>query len=461
MKDLVYKTSLFLFRRDLRLHDNHGLAQAVSQSSVVIPCFIFDPRQVGVSNKYRSNNSLQFMVESLEDLNEQLHKQSGRLYCFSGTAEDMLQKLLTQLSIDAVFCNRDYTPFSIKRDKALAAVCSRAGIPFIACDDALLTKPEEVATSSGTPYKTYTPFFRAARKKLVTVPTGVVRGTWYTKTIPGVLSTREQAQVVPHTNSQLQVRGGRKIAEKIMRSLHTFKKYATERDIPSIPTTHLSAYLKFGVVSAREVYHACVEQLGHRHPLIGQLYWRDFFTYTLFHTPEVLGSAGVKKYDQILWSYNKHHFKAWCEGKTGFPIVDAGMRQLNETGFMHNRVRMIVASFLTKDLLIDWRWGEKYFAQQLVDYDPALNNGNWQWVASTGTCAQPYFRVFNPWVQQKKFDPGCLYIKEWVPELKRLEPKVIHTLYKYKEPVVDNYPAPMLDHTVASKHAIVVFKQVH
>ena len=194
--------------------------------------------------------------------------------------------------------------------------------------------------------------------------------------------------------------------------------------------------------------------------MVAQLYWRDFFTHQLFHDPHLLGHAGVAKYDALTWNYDKKQFRAWCEGMTGFPIVDAGMRQLNATGFMHNRVRMITASFLIKDLGIDWQWGERYFAQKLIDYDPALNNGNWQWVASTGTCAQPYFRIFNPWLQQKRYDPDCLYIKQWMPELKTISARQLHTLFKAKQPVVDGYPLPMVDHAQAAKQALRMFKQL-
>jgi len=221
--------------------------------------------------------------------------------------------------------------------------------------------------------------------------------------------------------------------------------YAATKDIPALSTSNLSAHLKFGTLSIRETYHAIKKILGPTHLLLRQLYWRDFFTHVAYYSPFVFGHAFHEKYDQLIWEHDDKKFQRWCTGTTGFPIVDAGMRQLTTTGFMHNRVRMIAASFLTKDLHIDWRWGEKFFAQQLIDYDPAVNNGNWQWCASTGCDAQPYFRIFNPWLQQKKFDTECIYIKRWIPELKKVAPATIHTWYANKLP--SNYPKPMVDHT--------------
>jgi deoxyribodipyrimidine photo-lyase len=209
----------------------------------------------------------------------------------------------------------------------------------------------------------------------------------------------------------------------------------------------LSAHNKFGTCSIREVYYIIAETFTHEHALIKELYWRDFFTHVAWNFPHVFGNSFHSKFDKLKWSKNLKTFKAWCNGLTGFPVVDAAMRQLNKTGFMHNRARMIAASFLTKDLHIEWRLGEQYFAQKLVDYDPAVNNGNWQWVASTGCDAQPYFRIFNPWLQQKKFDPECEYIKRWVPELKDLSPAQIHSWYNPKQKAPADYPKPIVDHT--------------
>lgn len=231
-----------------------------------------------------------------------------------------------------------------------------------------------------------------------------------------------------------------------------FQNYKDTHDFPSLSTTLLSPHLKFGSLSIREVYHTIAAKLGGEHSLIRQLYWRDFYSQIAFHAPFVFGHPYQKKFQTLPWSENKKAFAAWCAGKTGFPIVDAGMRQLNQTGFMHNRVRMIVASFLVKDLHINWLWGERYFAQQLIDYDPAVNNGNWQWCASTGCDPQPYFRIFNPWLQQKKFDPEAEYIKKWVVELQDIPTQLIHNWYR-SDDIIPHYPRPIVEHSKESKKA--------
>jgi deoxyribodipyrimidine photo-lyase len=249
-------------------------------------------------------------------------------------------------------------------------------------------------------------------------------------------------------------------ALKILKKLSSFSQYQKLRDFPAEEfSTSLSPYMKFTVCSPREVYYAICDRLSSRHELIRALYWRDFFTCIAFFFPHVFKSSFNPKFDKLKWSNNKKAFERWCEGTTGFPIVDAGMRELNTTGYMHNRVRMITASFLIKDLHIDWRWGEKYFAQNLIDYDPAVNNGNWQWVASTGCDAQPYFRIFNPWSQQKKFDADCLYIKRWVPELEKVPIKNIHGWYDEKlRTGSTNYPEPMIDHSEEAPIALNAYR---
>jgi deoxyribodipyrimidine photo-lyase len=240
--------------------------------------------------------------------------------------------------------------------------------------------------------------------------------------------------------------------------LESLSDYEVQRDYPAQDfTSHLSAHNKFGTVSIREVYHRIRKLFGASHTLISELYWRDFFTHIVYHFPHVMGGAFHEKYNGLKWANREDFFKAWCEGRTGFPIVDAGMRELNTTGHMHNRVRMVVSSFLVKDLHIDWRWGERYFAQQLTDYDPAVNNGNWQWAASTGCDAQPYFRIFNPWKQQQRYDLDCEYIKKWIPALRSLPPKDIHDLEKQRERKPGSYPEPIVNHRIASAAAESMF----
>jgi len=459
VKSLPYKKSLFIFRRDLRLDDNTGLRAALEQSDAVIPCFIFDPRQVGEKNPYRSANAIQFMIESLEDLDEQLHAKKGKLYLFYGEAEKIIAQLITKEKIDAVFLNQDYTPFSIKRDQAISKACHQHNVAFHAEHDALINPPETIMTGNGTPYAVFTAFWKKSRIVPVEQPIKIKHTNFYIKAISTSFAHKElEKKILPTRNKLIASHGGRDQAFKILNKISNFMQYPSTHDIPSIPTTHLSAHLKFGTISVREAYSKIAKELGAGHPLIRQLYWRDFFTYVAYHSPFVFGHAYHEKYDNLAWSYSKKAFQAWCEGKTGFPIVDAGMRELNTTGFMHNRVRMVVASFLTKDLHIDWRWGEKYFATQLVDYDPAVNNGNWQWAASTGCDAQPYFRIFNPWLQQKKFDPACTYIKTWVPELADVNKKTIHNWFK-NDAIINGYPRPIIDHAIESRIAKEMYRR--
>ena len=456
-----YKKSLFIFRRDLRIEDNTALIEAARASAIIVPCFIFDPRQVSDSNEYKSENCIQFMVESLLDLDKQLKKHGAHLYIFHGHAEDMVAHLIKEEKIEALFCNRDYTPFSSARDKAMRAICIQSKVAFHQYADALLHEPEEVKTGSGNPYLMFTPFLKQARGTLtVREPQKLPKITFYTKKISLAQPESLYKKIAPVKNKEIAVCGGRSEALTLMKNLEHYKNYEKERNLPALnATTHLSAHNKFGTVSIREVYHAIGKKLGRSHTLIQELYWRDFFTHIAFHFMAVFGHSFKKKYEKLSWKNNKKQFDAWCSGKTGFPIVDAGMRELNATGYMHNRVRMIVASFLVKDLHIDWRWGEKYFAQKLVDYDPAVNNGNWQWVASTGCDAQPYFRIFNPWLQQKKFDVECLYIKKWIPELQSLAPKIIHTWFK-NSASLPNYPKPIVDHTQEALVTKKMYKQV-
>ena len=441
-------STLFIFRRDLRLNDNTGLNFALEQGKPVILCFIFTPEQID-ENRYRSDCCLQFMIESIEDLEEAINKLGARLYLFYGDPEVVVEKIIHKQKIDTVVVNRDYTPYSQLRDRKIASVCKKNKVAFNSFDDALLNAPEESLKSDGKPYAIFTPYYRNASKIDVKMPQAIRKGGYYTKSIEYSESKSLYKKILPHRNGNPWIKGGRKAALKILKGIEKFEDYATSRDIPSEDaTTHLSAYLKFTNISPREVYHAIAEKLGTHHELIRALYWRDFFSHLAFFFPHVFKGAFHPKYNQLKWSDDKKAFKLWCEGRTGFPIVDAGMRQLNETGFMHNRVRMIVASFLTKDLHINWRWGEKYFAQKLIDYDPAVNNGNWQWVASTGADAQPYFRIFNPWNQQKKFDPDCVYIKEWVPELKNYSTKSIHGAESC---------IPMVDHALEAKEALKAY----
>lgn len=454
----LFKKALFVFRRDLRLEDNNGLVFALENAEKVIPCFIFTPEQI-THNAYRSDHCLQFMIESLEDLEGQLEKKGGKLFLFFDHPEIVVESCIKKLGVDGVVVNRDYTPYSSERDIKIDSVCKKLGVPFHYFDDALLHAPEDTVKADGTPYSIFTPFYRNASR--FEVPACIENPYHNYDTAPISFSKRASFyhEILPKRKKQ-QV-GGRAAALSILKNIRRFSDYEFIRDFPAENgTTHLSAHLKFTTCSAREVYYSLVKELGIDSALVRSLYWRDFFTSIAFHFPRVFKGAFHQKFDLVKWSYDKNVFKTWCEGKTGFPIVDAGMREMNTTGYMQNRVRMIVASFLVKDLHIDWRWGEKYFAQTLIDYDPAVNNGNWQWAASTGCDAQPYFRIFNPWSQQVKFDPECIYIKRFIPELSLYSPKVIHEWYLEKHyNQCCNYPAPMIDHTKESKIALASYKQ--
>lgn len=454
----LYQLALHIFRRDLRLPDNTALIEALENANEVIPCFIFDPRQIE-NNIYKSNACMHFMVNSLNDLDEALKKYGSRLYMFYGEAETVIDTLLQHHPIDAVYINRDYTPFSITRDQKIKSVCDKHKIIFHSYADALLHEPEQVLKKDKTPYTVFTAEFRQASVLPVSIPIKNVGKNYYR----GELKTENRQPFTSLATIQMPdlfVKGGRREGLQLLKQISRLTNYADTRNLPALNgTTGLSAHNKFGTLSIREVYAYVVATFGTHHSLINELYWRDFFTHIGFHFPKVFSEPFHQKYSSIQWQNNPQHFQAWCEGKTGFPIVDAGMRQLNATGYMHNRVRMIVASFLTKDLHIDWRLGEKYFAQQLVDYDPAVNNGNWQWAASTGCDAQPYFRIFNPWLQQEKYDADCIYIKRWIPELADLPVKTIHKWYQNQLPLFCTYPLPIIDHAIEAQKAKILYQQ--
>ena len=455
---MKYHKTLFIFRRDLRLEDNTGLIHALRVSRVVMPCFILDPRQIS-DQPYYGQPAVTFMITSLNDLEGQLQSKETKLFIFEGRAHDVVESLIKKEGIDAVVVNWDYTPFSKQRDEAILKVCQMHGAAFMQCHDALLDAPGTVKKDDGTPYSVYTPYARKAMTHKIPVPVKNDHKNYYTGS--SMLDSRNIFDQLQNKVAQSPVNpGGREEALKILRAIKDRRNYDQERDIPSLQgTTRLSSHHKFGTVSVRETYHAVVKALGISHTLIRELYWRDFFTQIGYHFPHVLGKSFYPKYDKIVWEHNEKFFQAWCEGNTGFPIVDAGMRELNVTGFMHNRVRMITASFLIKDLHIDWRQGERYFAQHLVDYDPLVNNGNWQWAASTGCDAAPYFRIFNPWLQQKKFDPDARYIKQWVPALRQESVVNIHDIAK-KGLIIDGYPPPIVWHEHEKSRALDAYGKV-
>jgi deoxyribodipyrimidine photo-lyase len=450
-----YHKSLFIFRRDLRLTDNTALNAALSLSQQVMLVFIFDPRQIE-PHPYQSRPALQFMLEALEDLQAQIARQGGLLYFFHDRPEQVITHLQTEQQIQAVFVNRDYTPFSRRRDNDLRQLCSSLHLDFHSHADLLLNEPEQVLKSDATPYQIFTAFYNRARQNPVALPQSLTAGQFSVNYPMAGLTGPEQFKQA-HGNA---LSGGSAAALAILEhTLPDCQNYSRQRDFPALAaTTSLSAYLKFGCCSIREAFYAILQNLGEEHALLRQLYWRDFFTHIAFHFPRVFGHAFHARFDAIPWENNAQNFRAWAHGRTGFPIVDAGMRELQQTGGMHNRARMITASFLVKDLHVSWRWGEQYFAQHLLDYDPCVNNGNWQWAASTGCDAQPYFRIFNPWLQQKKFDADCRYIKQWLPELRDLPAAAIH---HWSGQIANiDYPRPIVDHALQSQKIKAIYKNL-
>ncbi len=399
------------------------------------------------------------MIESLDELSRAITQAGGTLLVLHGAHQEVVETLLKTLNIEAVFFNKDYTPFSIKRDSAIERVCAAHNVAYQSFSDALLTEPSEFGKDDGRPYTVYTPFFKKASKLPVRLSAPLQRGTLWNGVFKGARVSPRDFWPTPSAPERVAI-GGRARALSILESVANFRNYEEERNLPAVRgTTLLAPHNKFGTVSIREVYHSIAKHLGSGHTLIRELYWRDFFTHIAWHFPHVFGHAFNRRYDAIPWNTGFELFSAWCAGKTGFPIVDAGMRELVQTGFMHNRVRMIVASFLVKDLHIDWQKGEQFFAQHLTDYDPAVNNGSWQWAASTGCDAQPYFRIFNPWLQQKRFDPDCTYIKRWLPELRQLSAKYIHTMYEEDITRTVDYPKPIVEHSVQKIHAEEMFRE--
>jgi deoxyribodipyrimidine photo-lyase len=463
-----FQRSLHIFRRDLRIEDNTALNAALRSSQEVYCAFFLDPRQVG-AHRYRSMRALAFMLRSLSELSAALEQRAGRLYLIEASPESYLPTLIRQEQLQAIFFNRDYTPFSSARDREIYEIGLGFGVEVHRFADCLLHEPEEILTDKDRPYSVFTPFFRNWQKQAVKAVRPLVDGVFARKEIKGHLRTPiEVLQELgspgdgPETSTSL---GGRAQALVLLDSLERVARYRELRDFPTAQaTTGLSAHLKFGTISACELFERVTTRFGCGHGLIAQLAWRDFFHHIGYHYPHVFCGPFKDTYAALNWREDPIEFERWCLGQTGFPIVDAGMRQLRSTGYMHNRVRMIVASFLTKDLLMNWRLGEQYFAQQLIDYDPCINNGNWQWASSTGCDAQPYFRVFNPWLQQEKFDADASYIKQWIPELRALSAREIHQVVPHSTSShkaatrAQGYPLPMLDHGMARIRAQDAFE---
>ena len=446
---------LFIFRRDLRIKDNRGLALAVQQCKghkdrKLVLAFVFSKDQIDQS-PYYSEPAFRFMLECLEELDG---KVDGKLAFFDD--EDFYQSLD---GIDTIVYNADYTPYAEHRDRRIREYCeSKEGLECVEVEDYTLHPIDAVKTKEGEAYQVFGYFHKAARRveRLESTEQKLARSRLLDGLGDKRLLKKRLEAVSSHAGSSALLTGGRARALKRLKSVTKpfGAAYDEARDFPEREhTTMLSPYIKFGCVSVREVRDA-FERIG-ANDLVKQLYWREFYANVAHHYPHVLGGMVgernlemYEKFRGMAWNENEKEFVRWCEGNTGVPLVDAGMRQLNTTGYMHNRVRMVTASFLVKNLGIDWRWGERYFATKLVDYDPASNNGGWQWVAGTGTDAAPYFRVFNPFSQAERFDKECEYVLKHVEELRDVDVEDIlnwDKAHKKDKYAGHAYPAPMVD----------------
>jgi len=452
------KRGIHIFRRDLRLEDNTALNALAHEVDEIVPVFILDPRQTS-EHPYRSTPGLQILVESLEELDQTFRERGSELHLRVGNAEEVVAALLSELQPHAISFNKDYTPFACERDALIEKCAASHGILCIARDDATLFAPGTIVSKEGKPYSVYTHYRLGVEGRKVPEPVALPASPAFIS-CEGGSSVKEALDSVVLTRRLLRVRGGRTAALSRLHTLQHMRHYTTERDMPAIEgTSLLSAAIKFGTVSIREAYHYARTHMPQPETFLREILWHDFFTTVAALTPHVHQGAYRKEFNGIRWNDDEALFARWKDGTTGFPIVDAGMRELLQTGYMHNRVRMITASFLVKDLHMNWQWGEKHFAQHLSDYDPAVNNGNWQWVAGTGCDAAPWFRIFNPWLQQKKFDPDCVYIKKWIPELASCSSAEIHDEYG-EERINRGYPEPILNHREAAAQTKAMYQTV-
>ena len=423
------KIVVFWFRRDLRLDDNLGLYYALQWDFPVLPIFIFDT-DILERLEDKKDRRVDYIHQSLTAIHSELKKHSSNLHTYSGKPIEIFKSLLEEYDIQKVICNRDYEPEAIQRDTEIYNFFKVQDIPFKAYKDQVIFDKKDILKKDGTPYTVYTPYSKQWREKLQPKDYQLVK--------PNYSNLLQEAPTNIHSLEDIGFEKTDMIFKTPELDGSIIDTYDKLRDFPAQKgTTKLGIALRFGTISVRK----CVAfALEHNQTWLSELIWREFFMQILYHFPKVVRQSFKHKYDHIQWRNNEVEFERWCEGKTGYPIVDAGMRQLNETGYMHNRVRMVVASFLCKHLLIDWRWGEAYFAHKLNDYDLSANNGNWQWAAGSGCDAAPYFRVFNPQLQTEKFDRDLKYIRKWVLEL--------------DTPL---YPQPMVEHRFARERALQVY----
>jgi deoxyribodipyrimidine photo-lyase len=425
--------SIFWFRRDLRLHDNVALYNALQSEEKILPIFIFD---IDILEKIPKNDArISFIHKELNTMNEHLQSCEAGINMFHGNPKEVFQSLIEKYHIVKVFTNHDYEPYAIKRDLEINELLASKSIEFRTYKDQVIFERNEITKKDGNPYVVYTPYSKKwmeayhinAQKNY---PSEDLLSGFYSSVKPTVLTLDD----IGFTETRIPIKN-------YIFNSRIINEYEETRNFPALDnTSKLGPHLRFGSVSIRQMASRADAQ--DNKIFLKELIWREFFMQILWHFPNTHKDSFKSKYDRINWRNNEEEFKKWCNGTTGYPMVDAGMRQLNETGFMHNRVRMLVGSFLCKHLLIDWRWGEAYFAEKLHDYEMSSNVGNWQWVAGTGVDASPYFRIFNPTSQIQKFDKDLKYIQKWVPDFQEL-----------------TYPTPMVEHKFARERCLKVYKE--
>jgi deoxyribodipyrimidine photo-lyase len=423
---------LFWHRRDLRINDNAGLFKALKSGREVQPIFIFD-RNI-LDSLPKNDQRVLFIYQYIKKLKEAYQKLGSDLWVFYGNPLEVIPKIAVEFVFNAVFTNRDYEPYALERDKKMFELLKAKNVDFQGAKDHVIFEKSEVMKDDGLPYTIFTPYSRKWKSKL---------NDFYLSSYPiekyfENLNSRVKPSEIP-TLKEMGFEEKQLFSfPKEITTDELIKNYSERRNFPSINgTSKLGVHLRFGTISIREL----ARKAKLNETFLNELIWRDFYQMIIYHFPNTVHSSFKSAYDNIVWEKNETHFQAWCDGKTGYPLVDAGMRELNQTGFMHNRVRMVVASFLTKHLLIDWRLGEAYFAEKLMDFELASNIGGWQWAAGCGCDAAPYFRVFNPTAQQEKFDKKFDYIKKWIPEFG-----------------TDDYQEPIIEHTYARERILERFK---
>ena len=427
------KISIFWFRRDLRLHDNVALFNALKSGEKVLPIFIFD---TSILEKLPKNDArVSFIIKELRSMNEHLKSFDASIDILHGKPIEVFESLIKKYQIASVFTNQDYEPYAIRRDQEILELLKSENISFNSFKDQVIFEKNEITKKDGNPYVVYTPY----SKKWIEAYEQINHIHYSSEDLLSQLYTQSKAKEL--TLEELGFEETNTPIKNYIFNSRIINEYEETRNFPALDnTSKLGPHLRFGTVSVRQMVSRAEEQ--ENKTFLKELIWREFFMQILWHFPHTHKDSFKPKYDRIVWRNNEDDFKKWCNGTTGYPMVDAGMRQLNNTGFMHNRVRMLVGSFLCKHLLIDWRWGEAYFAEKLHDYEMSSNVGNWQWVAGTGVDASPYFRIFNPTSQIKKFDKDFSYIRKWVPDFQEL-----------------TYPSPMVDHKFARERCLKTYKE--